>query len=85
MIHEYILDYFIQIKHNGDDHGHDDDATDSPTENQSKVRLTSWDNCKYRHMISGTTNSGVTRKTDNLLKGTRNPITPNPDNPLKGI
>ena len=35
-------------------------------------------------LADGTTNPGVTWKLDNPLKGIRNPISPNPDNPLKG-
>ena len=31
---------------------------------------------------AGTTNPGVTRKRDNPLKGTRNPIPRKPDNPI---
>ena len=34
---------------------------------------------------SGTTNPRVTRKPDNTLKGIRNPIPHDQDNPLKGI
>ena len=33
----------------------------------------------------GTTNPGVTRKSDNPIKGIRDPIPQNPDNPLKEI
>ena len=39
----------------------------------------------FSHHSAGTTNRGVTRKLDNPLKGTQNPIPPNQDNTLKGI
>ena len=35
--------------------------------------------------FAGTTNLGGTRKPNNPLKGIRNPIPQNPDNPLKVI
>ena len=36
-------------------------------------------------VCAGTTNPGGTRKPDNPLEGTRNPIPQDPHNPLKGI
>ena len=38
-----------------------------------------------QEVIFGTTNTGVTRKTDNPLKGIQNPIPQKLDNPIKGI
>ena len=40
--------------------------------------------CEYS-IHAGTNNPGVTRKLDNTLKGIRNPIPRNPDNPFKLI
>ena len=33
ILHEYRLDYFIQIQHDVDDHGQDDDIKDTPPVN----------------------------------------------------
>ena len=44
-----------------------------------------WSDFNTPHNSAGTTNTGVTRKLDNPLKGMWNPIPRKLDNPLKGI